>query len=164
MKNVYGVSVLKKYDPVPGVAFKKNALVVHSVIEGLKFIEDRIGFGDIKRVFKMTGRYKLMDSFDLSYYESTECAEKYVLRKREPSWRQDREIYPFYLQMVLWSFPVKLYSNAMDLLYKMFYYSMFTDVDIEHSIYKEIDKSLLIEVPQVHVGHYRDCDRRFEAH
>lgn len=168
LRDVYGVSVLKKYDPIPGIPTKKGPLETHSIIESLKIVASKIDLSEINRVFKMNGRYQLMDSFDVAFYNSPEFVGKYVFKKRVPTWKSNEKEFLFMVDLDLWSFPVSLLGRTVEILYKVFYdsfflNSVFSNVDVEHIYPKEFENECVAEISMLHIGRYRDFDRKFEV-
>lgn len=163
LRDAPGVSVLKKYTPVPGSALHKGVLDIHSSIQVLKRIKDHFIGVKIKRIFRMSGRYKLMDGFDVSFYDRPEFIGKYSFKKRVPSWNRNDLEYPFFFYLDLWSFPFEFLENAIRLLCKSFYYCMFSNRQIEHVMYKIFSNEPLTEVPVLNVGHYQDEGGKLEV-
>lgn len=105
-----------------------------------------------KRIFKLSGRYKLQDTFDLSAYE--DIGDKFVFKKRVKTWMDQRA------QDVLGSdslFDTRLYALTpalteyyakclMDIYETVSKYG----VDFEHAVFRCIDKSMVVEFDKVH--------------
>lgn len=104
-----------------------------------------------KRIFKLSGRYFLQDSFDISAYEN--IGDKYVFKKHVASWL------PQHQQQMLNAtglFDTRLYSFTPALIedYKKSLEGVIRDLgtglDLEHAIYKNINKDLVVEFDKVH--------------
>jgi hypothetical protein len=95
-----------------------------------------------KRIFKITGRAELTDDFDISYYETDEVKGKYVFKKRNGSWMSKA------LQLVdtrLWSFDYDMIEEVANTMVSVYNDYFTTGWDMEHLIFKIINKEKLIE-------------------
>jgi len=120
-----------------------NGLKSHAETE-LMFIAfdfiKKMEISEIKRVFKVSGRYELTDDFNIDNY--AELNDAYVFKKHRSSWKNDGSII---LDTRLWSFSINLLDEIAS-LYKVIYNSIQQEnLDIEHSIAKHINKEKLVE-------------------
>lgn len=106
---------------------------------------------DTKRIFKISGRYRLQDTFNINEYDNLH--ERYVFRKRIPSWmseEQQRDKNVDHLLITrLYSLCPSLIDNYIQTLSNVLSDTL-NGLDLEHSVYKNIDKNLLIEFDKIH--------------
>jgi len=96
-----------------------------------------------KRVFKISGRYKLSNTFNLSFYDN--ITGKYVFKTRNTN-----EYNITSLHSRLWSVCGSLLEDMKYLVTKSFYDHIVERTTLEESIFKNINKDMLIEVEQIH--------------
>jgi hypothetical protein len=113
-------------------------------------------FEDTTRVFKITGRYTLNDSFNIEEYKTKFLTNKYVIKHYnfkddEPDNNVHYHVYQNKGSVVtaLWSFDCSLFNeviqnvnDSFQYLQKMLLYT--NGNDIEHALYKYLDKNKLI--------------------
>ena len=121
----------------------KHGLKSHAETElmfiGFDFIK-KMKLDNLKRVFKISGRYNLNDNFDISFYDNLESS--FVFKQGRLSWKNDNS---YILDTRLWSFSIDLLDELVE-TYKHVYESIQKEnLDIEHSIAKHINKDKLIE-------------------
>lgn len=141
--------------------YGKSLVEMYGLIKTLTYLEDSINMNNIKRIFKITGRYKLNDFFEIKEYESKFLTNKYICKTFkysdfEPETNAHFHIYKNkgFLVTGLWSFDTSLTYETIDILEKSFQYLQillkFGDGnDIEHSLYQFIDKNKLIECDEL---------------
>lgn len=96
----------------------------------------------VTRIFKLTGRGELTDDFDINYYNQFDLIGKYVFKRSVASWMDPK------VKLVdtrIWSFCHTLLPDIRNLLPKVFEMCLNTGLDVEHSYYSLIDKSVLVE-------------------
>lgn len=105
-----------------------------------------------KRIFKISGRYHLQDTFNIDDYKNTEG--KYVFRKRYPSWLpkdiQEKTGADNLLVTRFYSLCSSLLDNYIEILPAIVEDTIRLGIDLEHCVYKNIDKTRLIEFDKVH--------------
>lgn len=107
------------------------------------------------RIFKLSGRYEIIEKFDLLSFDNSETMGKYVFKRAQPSWipSQDTGVDTL-LQTRLWSFTPDLYVDTVN-LFKNIITNMFNlmnqqkYIDVEHSMSKFIPKDKLVEIDVV---------------
>lgn len=167
IKEKVDILFLLKNNPVVNLLKKsishyiKGSLETHSIIESFGVV--KLIDSPISRIFKITGRYQLMDSFDLSYYENPELHGRYVFKSRANTETKSKKIIPF-IYCEFWSISFDLIDDAVDMLYRIFYHSLAEEDSVECLFFKEVQKTKLIEIPMIHVEHYRDDDGKQEIH
>lgn len=148
--------------------FGKSLLETRGLLFTLSYLQENQVFTDVRRIFKMSGRYSLNEHFDIQDYESKLLDNYYVAKTFEyPEIENDimDEIYHnnFYAfvykskgSMVtgLWSFDRTLFSETVEALEKSFRYmekmiSCTSGIDIEHSLYYYLDKKKIIRTPNL---------------
>lgn len=138
--------------------FGKSLLETRCLLNTLNHIKKEKLFQDINRVFKITGRYTLNEYFNINDYKSSFLHKKYVLKKVDYSKTDEidsENIYASLYQLKgmivtgLWSFDILLFDeimnvleNSFDYMQKMIIYT--SGVDIEHSLYKFLNKENII--------------------
>lgn len=126
----------------------------------LNYMSENNIFSDAIRVFKISGRYKLNDNFDIDDYKSRFLLNKYVMKYydyKERFTEPDNfytNVYGCKGSMItgLWSFDRFLFNNICDVLQKSFAYmeqaiQVSVGIDIEHSFYHFIDRDKIINIP-----------------
>lgn len=135
-------------------AFNKFALKSHGecymLLNTLRHLKENDILPEIKRVFKLGGRCKLTDKFNIEDYNDTEG--KYVFKKRVNSWMdkniQDSYGSPYILETRLYSWCSSLIDDYINVLLQNF--ELFKQgLDTEHSHFINIDKDKLLEFDYV---------------
>lgn len=108
----------------------------------------------VDRIFKISGRYELRDTFDMTRYDDPDLFGKYVFRKRYPSWmpkeRQEQTGATDLLVTRLYSFCTSLYDDFLQTLPLVFKSCYEQGIDLEHGMFKHIEKQYLTEFDEVH--------------
>ena len=117
-------------------------------------------FNDTTRVFKISGRYKLNDDFNIDDYKSNFLSNKYVMKYYDYEERFEKQdnlyanIYGCKGSMMtgLWSFDRFLFNDIRKVLEECFVYmeqaiQVTAGIDIEHSFYHFIDRDKILNVP-----------------
>lgn len=107
-----------------------------------------------KRLFKISGRYWLSSSFDISFYDNTDLFGKYVFKDKLPTWlNDDRKILVDHLLITrLWSFCPSLLGELLQTLPQVFETCMKHGLDLEHSMYRHMNQKHLYTVPKIGVA------------
>ena len=110
---------------------------------------------DCHRIFKLSGRYRITDQFDIEKFDNENTKDKYVFKQSQPSWinPEDTGVNTL-LQTRLWSFTPSLledtsemYKNIVETMLKMFNEQKY--IDNEHAMSKFIPKDKLVELETV---------------
>jgi hypothetical protein len=117
-------------------------------------------FNNATRVFKLSGRYKLNEYFDIEDYKTRFLTNKYVMKYYDYGERfEDIEnIYSLLygckgsIVTGLWSFDRFLFNDIFNVLNRSFEYmeraiQLTAGIDIEHSFYHFIDRDKILNVP-----------------
>lgn len=117
-------------------------------------------FNDATRVFKLSGRYKLNEYFDIDDYKTRFLMNKYVMKyyDYEERFEDIENIYSLLygckgsIVTGLWSFDRFLFNDIFNVLQKSFEYmeraiQLTAGIDIEHSFYHFIDRDKILNVP-----------------
>ena len=92
-------------------------------------------FPSLKRIFKVGGRMKVSDEFDIKDYEGDNVKDKYVFKKPLNSWiSPELMLY----ENRLWSLDISLLDDYLSKIQDM-YNSFDGRFDIEHTYYKHLD-------------------------
>lgn len=128
--------------------------------EAIKIIEEQNLIG--KRIFKITGRYTLADSFDISFYDNPELIGKYAHKINmwdviKDNFKNHRETV-VYFETRLWSFCPTILDNYKKLLEKMFHV-MVSSIgepmcNLEMCHWQFTDRDKLYELKNSHVEGY----------
>jgi hypothetical protein len=140
--------------------YGKSMLECRCIQITLNTIQEKNIFNDIRRVFKITSRYKLNEEFNIDDYKTNFLTNKYVMKyfNYKERFFDDENLYAnLYgckgnVVTGLWSFDRFLFNDVQDLLTKSFSYMeqaiQFTaGIDIEHSFYHFLDKDKILNVP-----------------
>ena len=125
-------------------------------------------FSDAQRIFKFSGRYLLNEYFDINDYQSKFLEWKYVIKSYEYTDKEmteydGKELANVYAYLYgskgtmvtgLWSFDRYLFNDAVETLEKSLLYMermiQFTaGTDVEHSLYRFLDKKNVISIPNL---------------
>ena len=150
------------------ITYGKSLLETRGLLNALYVIKKHNLFSDSQRVFKLTGRYLLNDDFDIKHYESKFLEGKYIVKKYDYLLEEGESFNESNLENVyaylygakgmmntgLWSFDRVLFNEALESLEKAFVYMekmiQFTaGTDVEHSLYRFINKNNIISVPNL---------------
>jgi len=140
--------------------FVKSMLECRCLQIVLTYMMEHNSFNDVTRVFKLTGRYKLNEYFDINDYKSRFLTNKYVMKYYDYKERfEDIEniyatLYGCKGSMVtgLWSFDRFLFNDIFTVLQRSFEYmeraiQLTAGIDIEHTFYHFIDRDKILNVP-----------------
>ena len=124
-----------------GNAGLKSPAELYIMVVAFDIIKN-MNYGDINRVFKITGRAELTDDFHIEDYVGEDVKNKYVFKKRNVSWMS-----PLIscLDTRLWSFDYSLMEETEKMVRLAYEDCMQTSWDIEHVYFKLINKDKLIE-------------------
>ncbi len=134
-------------DPVAGLLSKnglKSLAETHMLLKALKYVADAGLATQLTRIFKLSGRYRLSPGFDINTYQQGCLRGKYVFLRRIQSW-YDPTTYVFSTR--LWSFDTELIDETTQLFFNTL---LDCTVDIEHSFYKYINKTKVVEFDRIH--------------
>lgn len=117
-------------------------------------------FNNATRVFKLSGRYKLNEYFDIEDYKTRFLTNKYVMKyyDYEERFKDIDNIYSLLygckgsIVTGLWSFDRFLFNDIFNVLNRSFEYmeraiQLTAGIDIEHSFYHFIDRDKILNVP-----------------
>lgn len=150
------------------ITYGKSLLETRGLLNALYVIKKHNLFNDSQRVFKLTGRYLLNDDFNIQDYESKFLEGKYIVKKYDYLLEEGESFNESNLENVyaylygakgmmntgLWSFDRVLFNEAVEALEGAFTYMekmiQFTaGTDVEHSLYRFINKNNIISVPNL---------------
>ena len=134
----------------------KNAMEVIGFLKSLQYVaqDDTLRgiFEESDRIFKLSGRYELTERFDITKHNNDDTADKYIFKQSQPSWC-DQAVTGVdqLLQTRLWSFTpslldetIVLFQNILGNMLETFNKQQY--IDVEHSMYKFIDRDKLVMV------------------
>jgi len=137
----------------------KNSMEVIGTLKALQHIaydsELKSALDESSRIFKLSGRYELTNSFDITQFDNENTKDKYVFKTAQASWC-DQEVtgVDHLLQTRLWSFTPHLLELTIttfgQILANMFdTYNKQQYIDVEHSMYKFINQDRLVQLDTV---------------
>jgi hypothetical protein len=106
-----------------------------------------------ERIFKYSGRYQLVDDFDITQFQ---VGNKWVFKTAMQGWCDSSVAEDKLLQTRLWSFTpdlieptIELYKTCWQYMEQCYLNQKY--IDIEHAMYKFINKEKLVEVDRIGV-------------
>lgn len=137
----------------------KNSMEVIGTLKGLQHIAGdetlRSALNETNRVFKLSGRYELTNSFDITQFDNENTKDKYVFKKAQIAWC-DKTVTGVdkLLQTRLWSFTPSLLDETIGMFAKILAnmfdtYNKKHYIDVEHSMYKFINQDKLVQLDTV---------------
>ena len=132
--------------------------LLHNVFDAIKNHEQlKPILEESDRIFKFSGRYKLSPLFNPAVYHEPSLQGKYTFRKADKSWIPDAwqklGIDHFYASR-FWSFDTALLDDTMQAFEKMLQDGIDIAekgyIDVEHLLYKHLDKEKVVEFDHVH--------------
>ena len=125
----------------------KGAGESYMLLTAFDFIKTNAITGD--RVFKISGRYKLSDNFDIAIYDQDYIRNKYVFKIRD--YHNNDGIYKpvnddWFLHTRMWSFSYSLLDDTITMIRKSWHQLMTDNITIEQSIYRNINLDNLVEL------------------
>jgi hypothetical protein len=128
------------------IEFNKNGVrsagEAYLFLVALDFIEKNIK-EDIYRVFKISGRYKLTEEFDITEYQEERYKGMYCFRKNG----SEEDVC---LHTRLWSFCYTLKSDVKSTIQKCFKTIFDKQINIEEALFLHVEKSKLIMKEKIH--------------
>ena len=101
----------------------------------------------VKRIFKISGRYRLNDKFDITDYADDKLYGKYIFKKRMPSWCGRESL----LVTRLWSMCPSLVDEYIATLPHIINTISGQGIDTEHAHFECLNKEHLVEFDYVYV-------------
>lgn len=149
----YKNNLFSNYVNVTGTNKGLNELLVYEAFLEQGKEKNLIG----KRIFKISGRYLLKDTFDPNEYEKPLYFGKYVFTKTiwlvnpvRPVGTGEGDTTVVFYNTALWSMCSTLVSNYVELMPNIFKYMMKTGHNLEISHRDLIPQDKLVVVPAVH--------------
>lgn len=140
---------------VTDLAYYKSLVELSGTIQFLSNKQNLDYCKSHDRMFKLSGRYKLSDKFDINLYNSTDVIDKFVFKTK---WFYD---YSYLRVTRLWSLPTTDIEQYINILPFALQKCKDTNQDIEHSMYEFIPDECVYEVEHVGVEGYvntMNCD------
>ena len=137
----------------------KNAMEAMGLYKALSYMyntpELLEEINSASRIFKLSGRYKVTDKFDINKFDNEQTHEKYVFKKAQPSWINPADTgVNSLLQTRLWSYTpgllvptIQMYGQIIDNMVRLFNEGKY--IDNEHSMSKFIPRDKLVELETV---------------
>jgi hypothetical protein len=140
--------------------FAKSMLECRCLELILQHMVEHNVFSDVTRVFKLSGRYKLNEYFDINDYKTRFLTNKYVMKyyDYEERFEDIENIYSLLygckgsIVTGLWSFDRFLFNDIFSVLQRSFRYmeraiQLTAGIDIEHTFYHFIDRDKILNIP-----------------
>lgn len=151
-------SVIDLFNSTDNWDIVKNVTEVMCFRNALEKLEDSGVIADLDRIFKFSGRYLIDDTFDIGFYEEYKNKNCIVISKPRRS-QFPLEVTGVELQYMsrLWSWPTELNKEIIETYGNMLSY-MFERLtnggyaDIEHCLYKFLDRNKVIEKEPIGVA------------
>lgn len=145
--------VIGLYDSTNNWDIVKNVTEVMCFNKALQTLIDTEYLKGVDRVFKVSGRYLLNDSFNIDLYNEYKNKTMIVIgAKKKSQFPYSITQCEYQYMSRLWSWPIGLtseiiaaYDNMLNYMYERL--SVGGYADIEHCLYKFLDKSKIYEVP-----------------
>lgn len=139
----------------------KNVMEAVGLYKSLNYIYNNAEllaeFNNASRIFKLSGRYKITENFDITKFDNDLTVNKYVFKKAQPAWINSVDTgVDTLLQTRLWSFTpemlletIQMYGRIIENMIAMVNQGKY--IDSEHSMSKFIPKEKLIELETIGV-------------
>jgi hypothetical protein len=101
----------------------------------------------VKRIFKISGRYRLNEKFDINDYSADNLYGKYIFKKRMPSWCGRDSL----IVTRLWSMCPSLLDDYIATLPNIINTIANEGIDTEHAHFECLNKEHLVEFDYVYV-------------
>lgn len=101
----------------------------------------------LKRIFKVSGRYRLNEKFDINDYADDKLYGKYIFKKRMPSWCGRESL----LVTRLWSMCPSLFDEYISTLPNIINTVASQGIDTEHAHFECLNREHLVEFDYVYV-------------
>jgi len=124
-----------------GLQAQKSPAECYSMFLSIDFIEN-LKLPNIQRVFKITGRGKFTDDFNIDYYNTQDVVGKFVYKKRVQSW-MSKDVY--LVDTRISSFCYSILPEAKEMMKTLVNHCLQTGRDVEHCTFELIDKNKLVE-------------------
>lgn len=139
-----------------GYKSEAESLLLIQILQTIKQNEQLMRvITSVKRIFKLSGRYKIQKEFNIDSYEG--LFGKYVFKSRIPSWLDEttqKNLGSTHLLVTrLFSFCPSLIDNYIEVLIKNFTH-LHKGLDTEHAHFLSIDKQYLVEFDRVYCQGY----------
>lgn len=115
-------------------------------------------FISCERIFKLSGRYRLADSFDISFYDNPMFKEKYTFSVKQwlstyDNWYTKRRV--MRLETALFSFTPSLLDEFQSILPGVLWQTLKTDDCIEEALFEYLPHEKIVPVNTVHVEGFK---------
>ena len=149
--------IINFYEKIDNWDVMKNLTEMVCFAKFLGIAKEHNLFKDVDRIFKISGRYHLTDSFDISKYDDS-VKDKIVFKTKRTSQFAEEITGGVTLQHMsrLWSFDSSLHDEITE-NYKQMIDNFINRlenrgyIDIEHSFYKFMDPKKIVEFNMVGV-------------
>lgn len=145
--------------------YYKGPAEIYMMREVLDFIERENLIG--KRIFKLSGRYKISDTFDIKEYDQSNKINRYCFRINpwdvsDDNWKTRRTIIHF--EGRLWSFCSSLYKQfKIELLPKILDCMLYNNLSMEQAFFYCIPHDKVFELNWAHVEGYTANDNVYKG-
>lgn len=145
-------SVIGIYNSTDNWDVVKNVTEVMCFGKALKNLHRSLDqFSNTQRIFKISGRYCLNDNFDITYYDQYSVQNHIVIsNQRNSQFDYNLTLISNQFMSRLWSWPVNLMEEIISVYDNSLVYmgdriSSGGYADIEHCLYKFLDKNKIIQ-------------------
>ena len=138
-----------------GLKSHSELIMFNSMFNWIK--DNQQHFPNLKRIFKVGGRMKVSDEFDIKDYEGDNVKDKYVFKEPLNSWiSPELMLY----ENRLWSLDISLLDDYLSKIQDM-YNSFDGRFDIEHTYYKHLDLDKVVLFDNVWVEGIKSLNGTF---
>jgi hypothetical protein len=111
-------------------------------------------YSDCKRIFKISGRYKLSDSFNIHAYDAPEFDDKYTFCVQQfastyDNWKTQRRV--MRLETGLFTFPPSRINELQSLLPSVAWQCLSSDACIEEALFQHVPHEHIVPLSVAHV-------------
>jgi hypothetical protein len=114
----------------------------------------RARYADSKRIFKISGRYRLSDTFDVHAYDGPEFEDKYTFVVQQfastyDNWKTQRRV--MRLETGLISFTPSLIDEFQAMLSSVIWQCLSSDACIEEALFQHVPHQNIVPLDKAHV-------------
>lgn len=148
--------VIALYNSTDNWDVVKNVNEVTCFAQALRTLSQQNKFSQTQRIFKISGRYTLNDSFDLDLYNRSDLADKFVVTKAKTSQFGPVITGGIVNQFMsrLWSWPslrtaevITMYDNMLNLMFERLQRGGY--IDIEHGLFNFLNPDHVHQVDKI---------------
>lgn len=134
----------------------KNVTEVTCFGRALRVLKEHFDQNQVKRCFKISGRYTLTDNFDINIYAQNNISDMITVSRARPSQFSQQVTGGITQQFMsrLWSWPssftdkiISVYDSSLEYMFSRL--SVGGYADIEHTLYHFLDHNKLVQLDKI---------------